>query len=461
MRLLNLVTLCTASLLIFSGCVAPEPSPKAEAVIDKTLPVVQLTANGVFVDMNAIAFEWKSIKDPRVKGIYVYKNTLDSNSSSDEFYKTIRSRFTTHFVDENVKPGTQYSYFFKTFSDKAESINSKVSVVNTLPVLKSVIWIQSIQDMPRSAKIIWRPHSNEKVKAYIIERNTLEDNDWEKIATLNGRLNAEYIDLDLKDKYVYKYRVRVATYDGIISEPSKIVKVVTKALPNEIANITASRNLAKRIDVRWTKATVKDFDHYNVYRSSYADSSFELIANVKQNYYIDKINEDGKQYFYKISSVDKDGLESEYDNQAIQGLTLSRPEAPILSEVKLINNKVNIFWKKGDPRIKSYTVAKRYKKDWLDEVKEEFEGIRGNSFVDANIEPNITYYYKVYGVDEYSVKSKPSIEAEFKSDKLPARVEMSKEQAIEVEKVPNNVKRYKKSDTSGNSEIVIPTQDFN
>ena len=461
MKLWILTTLCTASLLTFSGCVSQSLTPKAEPVVDTTLPVVQLTKNGVFVDMNAIAFEWKSIKDPRVKGVYIYKNTLDADNTEDEYYKTIRSRFTTHFVDEEIKPNTQYSYFFKTYSDKAESIKSKTTIVNSLPILDSVVWIQSIQNMPRSAKIIWRPHTNEKVKAYIIERNTLEDSDWEKIATINGRLNAEYIDFDLKDKYVYKYRVRVVTYDNIISEPSKIVKVVTKALPYDIIDISATRNLPKRIDVRWKKSIVKDFAHYNVYRSSNVDGNFELVANVKDNYFIDKINEDGKQYFYRISAVDKDGLESEYEKQAIQGITLVKPEAPIFSELKLINNKVNIFWKKGDPRIKSYVVAKRYKKDWLDEVKEEFEGIKGTSFVDANIEPNITYYYKIYGVDEFFIKSEPSIEAEFKSDKLPARESMSQKQEIEVQKVPSSVKRYKKSDTSGNSEIVIPTQDFN
>ena len=34
---------------------------------------------------------------------------------------------------------------------------------------------------------------SEKVKAYIIQRRTLQESKWSDIATVNGRLNAEYI----------------------------------------------------------------------------------------------------------------------------------------------------------------------------------------------------------------------------------------------------------------------------
>ena len=72
MKLWTLVTLCTASLLIYSGC-AIKPTPKKEAVIDESLPTVKLTKNGTIVDINAIALEWERIEDPRVQGVYIYK----------------------------------------------------------------------------------------------------------------------------------------------------------------------------------------------------------------------------------------------------------------------------------------------------------------------------------------------------------------------------------------------------
>ena len=97
MKLLTLITFYTASLLILSGC-GVKALPKKEAVIDDTLPVVTLTKNGTIVDVNAIALEWAPIDDQRVKGIYVYRVNVDAiaTSSSDEYYDTVESRFSTH-----------------------------------------------------------------------------------------------------------------------------------------------------------------------------------------------------------------------------------------------------------------------------------------------------------------------------------------------------------------------------
>ena len=452
MKLWILTTFYTVSILILSGCVG-KPTPKKEPTVDSTLPVVELTEHGVAIDSNAIAFEWNSIKDQRVKGIFVYKTSVKEKQATTEYYDTIDNRFTTHYVDAKVLPDTKYTYYFKTFSDDAQSAKSNLKVVNSLPVLESVSWIHSIQNMPRSAKIIWRPHTNEKVKAYIIERKTLEDDKWEVLDTVTKRLSAEYIDNDLKDKYVYKYRIRVLTYDDITSTPSQIVKVVTKALPKEVNNITATRDLPKKIKLAWDKTQTKDFSHYNLYRSTHADSSYEVIAKLNNNYYVDECNEDAKQYFYRVSVVDKDELESLHNKKSIQGLTLSKPNAPSMIEVKYVDDKVSVFWSNVDSRTKSYILTKRSKKGWFDEVIEDFNGIKAQKFIDSKVEPNQTYYYKVFAVDENGIKSEPSIEIEFKS-KIVDMKDTVKPSSKKDSKVIKK-KLVKESNT------IIPVTDFN
>jgi len=413
MRLWTPITLSAVSLLILSGC-GGTPTPATKPVIDATLPIVKLTPNGAIADTNAIAFEWKSILDPRVKGFYIYKSN-SAKKSAITYYDTIDNRFVTHYVDTKIKPDTRYKYFFKTFSAKAESKRSAIKVINSLPVLESVSWIASIKNMPRSAKIIWRPHTNQKVKEYIIERNTLQDSSWEKIATIKGRLNAEYIDTGLKNGYVYKYRIRVLTYDNILSTPSKIVSVITKALPKEVTQIEASRDLAKKIKITWKSNQPKDFGHYNVYRSEKSDGDYVLIAKTNKNYFIDKIKADAKQYFYRVSAVDKDNLESKYDKLSIQGLTLSKPNPPSLVEANFINNRMQLEWTKVDPRTKSYIVVKRFKDGFFKEKIKKINHIRFNKFIDSNVKPNTVYYYQVIAVDKNGIESKPSIEIEYKS----------------------------------------------
>ena len=410
MKLWTLSTLCTASLLILSGCVAT-PTPPEEVKVDSTLPVVSLTQNGIIVDMKTVAFEWSAVKDPRVKGIYVYKKTFGLEPQDTlKHYETINNRFKTHYLDQNVVPDTKYEYAFKTFSKDAEGVSSDLVTLNTLPVLDSISWIHSITGMPRSAKIIWRPHVNNRIKSYIVERKTLEDENWEEIATVHGRLNAEYIDSDLNDNYVYMYRVRVVTYDGIVSTPSQLVKVVTKALPNRIENIRTTVDLPRRIQIDWNKSTQKDFALYYLYKAESIDGSYELIATLHNNTFVDKVEEDGKSYFYRVSAVDKDGLESEHEESSIQGMTLPKPLAPAIVEAKLIGLKIEMQWSKTDPRTKTYIVSRKQKKGWFDITEEDYEGIRANNFTDNKIEPNSTYTYVVYGVDKNGIKSEASIE---------------------------------------------------
>jgi len=438
MKLWTLSTFCAASLLVLSGCGGATPKPKEEVVIDSTLPMVTLTKNGTVVDMKAIAFEWKSIKDPRVKGIYIYKKHPDTKETMGEleYYKTIESRFTTHYVDINVVPDTKYSYTFKTFAKKSEGVQSRVIVLNSLPVLESVSWIHSITDMPRSAKIIWRPHSNQKVKSYIIERKTLEDKEWSKLAVVEGRLNAEYIDLDLNNNFVYNYRVRVYTYDDITSSPSQIVKVITKALPKGISKITTTKNLPNKIKVNWKKSTAKDFELYYVYRSESVDGSYDLVATLHNNKFEDKIDEDGKSYFYRVSVVDKDGLESKHKKLSIQGMALPKPETPDVVKAIEVGKNIEITWTSSDSRIKTFTVVKTHKKSWIDKVTEEFEGVKGNKFVDKEILAGSEYTYIIYGLDKYGIKSEPSIEIKIKtkeSDKMiPAKKEATQNEIVDA-----------------------------
>jgi len=455
MKLWTLSTFCAASLLVLSGCSGAAPKPKEEVVTDSTLPMVTLTKNGTFVDMKAIAFEWKSITDPRVKGIYIYKkNPSKEDAGSElEYYKTIPSRFTTHYVDTNIVPDAKYSYAFKTFSKDAQGVQSRVIVLNSLPVLESVSWIHSTTDMPRCAKIIWRPHSNQKVKSYIVERKTLEDEKWEKIANINGRLNAEFIDLDLNDNFVYNYRVRVHTYDNIISSPSQIVKVITKALPKGITKITTTKNLPKKIKVDWEKSTAKDFGLYYVYRSQSVDGSYDLVATLHNNKFEDKIDEDGKSYFYRVSVMDKDGLESKHKKLSIQGMTLPKPETPDVVKANEVGKNIEITWSSVDSRIKTFTVTKTHKKSWVDKTTEDFEGIKGNKFVDREVLADSEYTYIVYGVDKHGIKSEPSIEIKIKtkeSDKILAP--SKKELKEEIVDAPVQVQESK--------ETISPVQDL-
>ena len=395
--------------LFIAGCaVSPKPKVIKNLKTDSRLQTVELTQHGVIADMNAIAFEYKKIEDENVDGVYVYKYSIDTNDSRDKnsIYKVINNRYATHFVDDKIVPNSRYIYRFATFNTqaKSQSLLSEKIRVKSLPVLHSVTWLYGISNMPRSAKIIWRPHPNMRVKSYIIERK--RDKDFKQIAKIDGRLNAEYIDENLLDGAVYFYRIKVQTFDNIISTPSKIVRVKTKPLPTVIKNFNATTNLPRVISLKWSKADSDDFKRYYLYRSSKEDGKFELIAKLYNNKFVDKIDEDGKVYFYRLSVVDKDNLESRYVQT--KGSTLEKPKAPKLVDLKLKNSKIYLTWIALDGRAKSYIVVRREKVGLFDEVVKRYEDIKLQEFLDSDFKYDTEYSYEVYAVDKNLIISKPS-----------------------------------------------------
>lgn len=471
MNFLRLTTLSTVLIVLMSGCNTTTPSPKKQVVIDDTLPVITMTKNGVIADSNAIALEWQSIDDQRVEGIYIYKNIQDGKNTPEiKHFDTITNRFATHYLDTKVEPNLKYNYYFKTFSLDAESKKSQDVVISTLPQIESVSWIHSLQNMPRSTKILWRPHASEKTKAYIIQRKMLDESNWTNIATIDGRLNVEYIDKNLKDKSTYVYRIQVLTYDGQLSKPSQEVAITTKALPNEIKNIVATKNQPKKIEISWDKSDSKDFLVYRIYRSSSSDSGFKMLADTINTKYVDNIDEDAKEYFYRVSVFDRDKLSSVNTNHTAMGQTLIKPSAPSIIEAKFIGDAIKLTWTNSDPRVKGYLVRRTYKKSFLENEIEDIEGIKSSEFLDDAIKPNGVYIYKVYALDEHGVLSISSTEARVETLNFSKRAEVKQVQKDKevVRKTQNPEPKIEKKPQTNKSQesgadksIVIPLEDLN
>ena len=423
MKILNLITLSSALALLLSGCNGSTPTPPEDA-IDTSLPVISI--NGHMEDMKSIAFEWKDVKDPRVTGIYVYRNDPQKDDSQITRYATLDNRFATHYEDNGVVPNTKYQYFFTTFSDKAQSQKSNTLSVSSLPVLPSVAWIDSIQNMPKSVKILWRPHTDLRVNSYILERKSLADDDFKEIAHINGRLNAEYIDNNLNNGQIYKYRIRAVTFDNVESTPSQVVQAVTKLLPPDIQGLTVSNNLPKKIKLSWQPSSVSDFAYYKLYRGESATGTLDYHGKLITNSFTDDVQDDGKQYFYRVTAVDKDGLEGDTSIPALQGITLAKPKTPDMMEAKIVNNKAELRWISSDRRIKSYTLIKTARKGWFDSNVDEIRSITDTRFTDPNVYAGTVYKYQVMGVDENNISSEPSTEATISSDALPIQGEQKR-----------------------------------
>ncbi len=397
------IALISLSVLVLfvSGCTTT-PQPPKKPVIDQTLP--KLTDIKFITEITEVGFEWKPSFDERVSGYYIYRSNPQVQNGKLSRIATIEDKYISHFVDTGLKPDTKYYYRFSTYSkNKRESVASDTVGVNTAPLIKSVSFVKAITGLPHRVKLIWRPHTSQKVASYVIERNEFTSTLWERLAEVKGRLNAEYIDAGLEENRVYRYRVKVKTYDGLMSKPSQIIEAGTKPLPIEIKNLTASIDIPKKIVLSWDASVEKDFSYYKVYRALNPMLFYSYLAKTKDTKYEDLINANGKSYYYFVTTVDKDGLESTRQQNAIAGSSLAVPDSVYITSSNHDGRSINITWKSKDTRAVKYNVIKKYK-----DKKKVFTGIRGNSFNDSDVIRGIEYKYNVVAIDKYGLASKQS-----------------------------------------------------
>ena len=411
MKKLIKITFLTLLTLLISGCTLTNLMEPEKPKIDQNLEPVDSESIRSIPDITSVAFEWRKVEDIKVDGYYLYRAEMGKEGSKLKRVAFIENRYTTHYVDADLEPNTRYMYSIAsaTKNDK-ESMPTNSYAVQTLPILESVSYIQAISNMPRQVKILWRPHENERIKYYTIERSTPTSTKWDKIATLQGRFQVEYIDTKLDDNFAYMYRLKAHTYDHIASKPSEIARAITKPLPLAANNIQATRDQPRKIIVSWEPSQTSDVIMYKIYSSSSADGSYTHLKSVSNTFshYEDLLKVDGKTRFYKVAAIDKDGLESALNMSPAMGSTLPKLNKPIITLAQIQGERVILNWQSGDNRAESFIVYKTIKQGFFNSTTSKITGIQDQRFEDGNIIRGVEYLYSLESIDQYGITSEPT-----------------------------------------------------
>jgi fibronectin type 3 domain-containing protein len=390
-------TLSIGSLiLLITGCTPNKPI-KSSANVPKVGYVHSLSGR------NSIALEWGIVNRENIAGYYIQK------SSDKKHYKTVEkttNRYQTHWSDTNVKPNHTYFYKISTYNQKGVPSFAKFIQVKTLGPIKPIPFIANANLKAKGMiKIVFRPNQNERISKYKIQRFDDTSGKWETIDTIKPRLSAEYIDKGLVDGKIYQYRIISVSYDGLESLPSKIIRAKTLQRPAIIIQTIATNDLPKQIHLSWAKA--KTAVKYNIYESDFSIGDFKLKSTTKDNFYDDIINKNGVTKYYKITSVDKYGIESIMPKNPIMGSTLSTPSKPIVSVIRG-NNSIKFILSSPDKRAVKYLIQK--------DDGNQIVNIHNvpNGWIDTNVKSKKNYTYKIYAIDKNGLVSKPNkVEVDF------------------------------------------------
>jgi uncharacterized protein len=400
--------------MLTTGCTSQPKMSRHSAKISADIPAI--SAIRWIGDITAIALEWDPNHDPKIAGYSIYRRLKEDRNATFTRIAVIKDRFTSHYIDLHLPHETKYQYVISAIDKKDfESKLSPIASTITRPTLKSVVYFDSLDKLPRKAKLIWRPHTNGRVSGYEIERKTPEQKKWSRLAKLEHRLSAEYIDKNLDDNKIYLYRIRAITFDKIKSTPSDIVKIVTKALPTPISDLNITNDQPHTIELTWPVHQQPDIKAYHVYRSEKAKGGYNLVAKVIKPHFIDKIKGHGKEYYYKVTAVDFDALESEALT-IFKGQNLPRPAKIKIISAELKESQLTINWSKGDDRAVKYRVTKKVQEGWFD-TKSTSTDTNSTSYTNEQ-SANIGVTYDVMAVDKFGITSTPVTTKEFIYEKV-------------------------------------------
>ncbi|EAJ1622277.1 fibronectin type III domain-containing protein [Campylobacter upsaliensis] len=394
------LSICLASLtLLFSACSVAELTTPKQTQLNESLPKVQSLKS--ISDLSNVAFEWEPLYSENIQGFYLYRSS--EKEPQMKLVATIKDKFQTHYVDTKLESGTKYQYMMKTFNEQGHfSEEGQVIEIATQPRPEPLAFVQAITNLPERIKLIWRPHTDLRVNAYIIEKKKVEDKKFAKIGEVKNRLSAEFID-EVKANENFLYRVSALTFDGVQSEPSEVLNSTSKALPPEITHLSASNDLNGKIMLSWDAPVYEDFSYFKIYATSSSFLPFTLLAKTDKNSYEDIVQGAGESKQYKITMVDKDGLESPMPKRGVEGKTLGLPASPSIILAQITSEGIVLEWADNDNRAVEYEV-KRYGGD----QNAIFKGIKEKRLRDIKALAGVEYSYEVIAIDELGQRSAPS-----------------------------------------------------
>ena len=227
MKKLTQISLMAILAIFITGCNTATMLNNEQ--LDLSLP--KLNDVKAVAGSTSVAFEWKSLAKKGITGLNIYRTDtngyLNSNTKQLKKIGRVSNRFATHYVDTDLKQGSSYTYTFTSVRNGFESEHGKVINIKTLPPFEPITFFQGFQKTKTTIKLIWRPHPNEKVSWYKIERS-VNGGEWKWVGTVKERMMAEYIDSSVAFGNLYRYRIIAIGFDKSFSRLSNIVSIKSR-----------------------------------------------------------------------------------------------------------------------------------------------------------------------------------------------------------------------------------------
>jgi uncharacterized protein len=377
-------------------------------------------------------------EDPlKVAGFKLYRASAEEGpyveiiklSGGDLSAAADQSNVTISYVDKVL--GDNEAWFYKLTAFNEKGLESDFSMSVKRVTSPAVYGVSATGDMIREVHLNWDRLNSPYVAGYNIYRGNSEAKEFALIRRLDNKAagpdeaRAAFIDTaNLADLTAYFYRITAFENPETETSFSKTVSAITRGKPPVPKGLKAQSGQVKQVELVWEKSPQEEVRGYNIYRSIERTGNFALVKKLDgrdQDRFTDegkgpefefsfgKKLEDGKSYFYCLTSFNKVDVESEISAVA-SAVTKQRPSVPKGLKAESAQGKDGLmkgFRWTGNPEkdVDFYTVYEK-----TESGLKKLATTRELSHFEKNLPPGKSRSLVVTAVDSDGLESDPSAE---------------------------------------------------
>ncbi len=345
--------------------------------------VTPLIPQGIYVIENpnatSVNLAWGT-----VSGASSYNVYLSTTSGGPWGTAALSTSGTSGNVINSLTPDTVYYVTVSAVNGSNESGKSAeaVFIPSAAPPAPTVKMESSTK-----IKISWLPVSG--AATYDLYRSTDADN-FTPVAT--GLTGTSYMDSSFVGTELYLYRFLPRTAAGIaIVQSLASQNIKPGVVPDAPLNLKLQALNSGSVALSWVLVSNSSF--YNIYRGSTAGGAYTLQSTISstQNIYLDSTVTAGNNYYYVVTALNSDLVESSNSNEVgvkLNGLT------PSLAAT-ISGNNVSLNWT-AVPGANGYNIQRAVQSGG----PYGSLGVVGNvtTFLDSNVKNGVVYYYVAHAI---------------------------------------------------------------
>jgi sugar lactone lactonase YvrE len=217
----------------------------------------------------------------------------------------------------------------------------------------------------------------------------------------------------------------------------------TPAVPKDIS----AQVRANEVQLSWKSNSESYLEQYKIYRSDFAAGPFKLAGTSGDPFFMDKGLPSNHTFYYRVSSLAKEGNEST-TSATVSAMTPKLvPAAPRKLRIEAVEKQITLSWLPNtEPFVNHYRVYRSKQPAAGFELLDKGEK---TVFVDSPLSDETLYYYEITAVGKEGDESQPSEVVFISTPKAPTTVPPIEISKIEIGEIFAAAYKYYESHPLG------------